>query len=110
MDLSDGAWAVVGLIATGLLGVWMEVIRRGGNKRTDEIMAQTKPIANGFANNVVALLNEVSAQLHTVKKDIEETKENIAQVKGSQVDLHRRLDGHLEDHQPKMRRKFFGLR
>ncbi len=108
MDLSDGAWSVVGLIATGLLGVWMEVIRRGSNRRTDEIMVQTKPIANGFANEVRNLLSDVVKDLQVVQKDIHETKEDIAQVKGSQVDLHRRLDSHLESHPPKLRRKFFG--
>jgi ribosomal protein L24 len=114
MDLSPEAWGVVSAVTTGLLGVWVEVVRRTAKsgreestKKQDEIIKQTAPIANGFADSVKRMLSEVLSEMHNVKLDMKDVQDSMRTVKESQVDLHRRLDHHLEDHVAKQRRSWF---
>jgi DNA anti-recombination protein RmuC len=114
VDISAEAWNAISLLGVAVVGVWVEVVRRGANsgQRTaennqDEIREMIKPVSNGFAESVRSLLTEAVQEMHDMQGAMKEVQEDMQHVKGSQVDLHRRLDNHLEDHSPKMRRRFF---
>ena len=108
MDLSPEAWGAVSAIGVALVGVWVEVVRRSSNRTRKELLRQTEPVANGFANDIKSLLTALVKEHQELREEMKDVRDNLGVVKGSQVDLHRRLDGHLEDHPPKMRRRLFG--
>lgn len=101
-DLPPEAWGAISAIGVALVGVLVEVVHRRqrteADKRQKEMRELIGPVSNGFAEGVKGKLDQVLNELQGVKSDMTE-------VKGSQVDLHRRLDSHLEDHMPKQRRR-----
>ena len=117
------AWNALAVIGVALIGVWVEVVRRTAKKgreevtqnqqevkqRQDQLIEQTRPISNGFAENVRSMLTEVLADMHNLKEEMKQVHSKTEQVQDLQVDLHRRLDQHLENHVPKQseRRRFF---
>ena len=117
------AWNALAVIGVALIGVWVEVVRRTAKKgreevtqnqqevkqRQDQLIEQTRPISNGFAENVRSMLTEVLADMHNLKEEMKQVHSKTEQVQDSQVDLHHRLDQHLENHVPKQseRRRFF---
>lgn len=97
---SDETWKALFGVVLLALTIVLEMLRRAYNsgkadaeRRQEEVKTLVKPVSNGFAEHV---LKQLAAVLTEIK-----------QVQDSQVDLHRRFDGHLEDHVPKQRRRWF---
>jgi hypothetical protein len=104
-DLPPEAWSAMSAIGVALVGVWVEVVRRAAQKNRvqaeksqEEFKKLVEPVSNGFAADMRRMMQELTAE-------VKSNSDAIGEVKNSQVDLHRRLDSHLEDHGPKQSRK-----
>jgi iron-sulfur cluster repair protein YtfE (RIC family) len=114
-DLPPEAWSAISAIGVALIGVWVEVVRRAtqrnreeSERHQEEVKRLVEPVSNGFAGDVRSLLASLTTDVNNMKRVIEDNSTRLNFVQQSQVDLHRRMDSHLEDHVPKPGRgRFF---
>jgi len=107
-------WNAASAIVLAILAFMFEMMRRSVKRgkedseiKQEEIKDMVRPVSNGFARDIKELLSDTVAIIHDLRGQMVDLRNDLDHIKGSQIDLHRRLDQHLEDHVPKQRRRGF---